>query len=138
MTSFIGNTETVKKYRATENAFTRKRKLTFELLVLFILNMPKRNLSLELHNFLNLMHKRCKLSFNRVTPGAFTQSREKLRPEVFLGLNQVLLDEYYTDNNERVTLWKGFRLLAIDGSKVTLPYTKELHAIYGNIKNLQM
>lgn len=32
-------------------------------------------------------------------------------------------------------MWNGFRLLSVDGSRLTLPYTKELKRIYGETRN---
>jgi hypothetical protein len=123
------------KYRTSEKAFTRERKLTFGILVLFLMTMPKRTLALELHDFLAGIKKVFNLKFQKVTAGALTQRREKLSPEIFVGINDVILQEYYTDNDERVTLWNGYRLLGIDGSRITLPNTQELKEIYGTIKN---
>jgi 3-methyladenine DNA glycosylase AlkC len=54
---------------------------------------------------------------------------------VFVGIRDVIVGEYYSDNEERVDLWNGFRFLGIDGSKITLPFSKELEEIYGTIKN---
>jgi hypothetical protein len=135
ISAFISCPGTVKAYRTSERAFTRDRKLTFELLVLFLMSMPKRTLALELHDYLARFKKGFKQGFQKITPGALTQRREKLVPELFVGINDVVLQEYYTDNDERVSLWNGFRLLGIDGSRITLPNTNELKDIYGTIKN---
>lgn len=135
MGKFIHSPETVKKYRAHEKYFTRKRKLTFGALVLFIMNMPKRTLALELHDFVERFGACCRAPFQKITPSALTQGRHKLLPEVFIGIREAMSGEYYTDNEERAKLWKGLRLLGIDGSQVTLPYSRELEKIYGTIKN---
>lgn len=131
---FIFNPMTKVKYRIEKTNFTRNRKLTFELLVLFLLNMPKRTLVLELYSFLSYLKGRIN-KVKDISASAFTQSRQKLSPDIFVGMNQVLLQEYYTDNQERIKLWKGHRLLAIDGSRITLPYSEELKSEYGAIKN---
>ena len=44
--------------------------------------------------------------------------------------------EFYTDNDASVKLWKGFRLLSVDGSRMTLPNTQELKNKFGQIKTL--
>ncbi|MFD2292198.1 transposase, partial [Mariniflexile gromovii] len=59
----------------------------------------------------------------------------KIKPEVFKHLSQTLTDEFYTDNEPTIKLWNGFRLLAIDGSRIALPITKELKTIYGETQN---
>lgn len=47
----------------------------------------------------------------------------------------VIVNEFYTDNELGVKLWNGFRLLAVDGSRLTLPNTEKLKQIYGQTKN---
>jgi len=71
----------------------------------------------------------------KFTKSAFVQARMKIKPEVFKHLSGILIDEFYTDNDLAVKTWKGFRLLAVDGSRITLPITKELKQIYGETKN---
>ena len=132
--SFIFAPATKEKYKINQNAFTRNRKFPFELLILSLINMPKRTLSIELQSFFSYL-RRGVGRFVSITTSAFTQSRQKLSPEVFVGINGVIIDEYYTDNDERVTLWNGHRLLSIDGSYICLPYSEELKSIYGIYRN---
>lgn len=96
--------------------------------------MPKRTLAIELHSFFSYLKEKINKVID-IPASAFTQSRQKLSPDIFVGMNQVLLQEYYTDNQERIRLWKGHRLLAIDGSRATLPYSEKLKAEYGVTKN---
>ena len=97
-----------------------------------MLNLLRKSLSLEIENFTNFL----KLgSLNKITKSAFVQARMKIRPEVFEHLSQTLVDEFYTDNDAAIKLWKNFRLLAVDGSRITLPFTKELKQIYGEVEN---
>ena len=108
--------------------------MPFELLILSLINMPKRTLSIELYSFFSHIGKGIGRAIS-ITTSAFTQSRKKLSPDVFEGINQVILEEYYTDNDERVSLWNGYRLLSIDGSYICLPYSEELKKIYGTHNN---
>ncbi len=97
-----------------------------------MLNFLKKSLSIEIENFLSFL----KVNVNqKFTKSAFVQARMKIKPEVFHQLSQILIDEFYTDNQAAVKLWKGFRVLAVDGSRITLPITKELKGIYGEAKN---
>ena len=108
--------------------------MPFELLVLSLINMPKRTLSLELYSFFSHLSR----GIGRVvsiTTSAFTQSRQKLSPDVFVGINGVIIGEYYSDNEGRVTLWKGHRLLGVDGSYISLPCSEELKKTYGTHDN---
>lgn len=97
-----------------------------------MLNLLKKSLSLEIENFTNFL----KLgSLKKITKSAFVQARMKIKPEVFEHLSQTLINEFYTDNDAAIKLWKNFRLLAVDGSRITLPFTKELKQIYGEVEN---
>ncbi|WP_366184060.1 hypothetical protein [Flavobacterium ovatum] len=49
----------------------------------------------------------------------------KINPEVFNHLSEVTVENTYIENNTPIKSFKGFRLLAVDGSKVTLPYTED-------------
>ena len=97
-----------------------------------MLNLLRKSLSLEIENFTNFL----KLgSLKKSTKSAFVQARMKIMPEVFEHLSQTLVDEFYTDNDSAIKLWNNFRLLAVDGSRITLPFTKELKHIYGEVEN---
>jgi hypothetical protein len=94
--------------------------------------MPKRTLCIELRDYFAYIGN----SIRNATTSAFTQRRQQILPEVFPAMNQVLLNEFYTDNEERITKWKEeFRLLAIDGSRLNLPFSEQLKAEYGWTKN---
>jgi len=101
-----------------------------------MMNFLCKSLSLEIENFVK--HVRSVIGFNSFsifTKSAFVQCRSKISPEVFKHLSNKLIDEFYTDNDESIKLWNGFRLLAVDGTRMTLPNTQELEAIYGKTKN---
>ena len=96
-----------------------------------MLNMLKRTIALELQSFYNYIKGRLYHPSASITSSAFTQSRQKLSPDVFVGMNQVLINEYYTDNDQRVKLWKIHRLMSIDGSTIMLPFSEALKREYG-------
>jgi len=97
-----------------------------------MLNMLRKSLSLEVDNFLNFLKIK---STNTFTKSAFVQARMKIKPEIFKHLSDSLINEFYTDNDSAIKKWNGFRLLAVDGSRITLPVTKELTKLYGEAKN---
>ena len=88
---------------------------------------------MEIENFIRLF----KNAFNikAFTKSAFVQYRKKLRPELFRHLSDVIVNEFYSNNELGVKLWNGLRLLAVDSSRLTLPYTEELKKKYGEAKN---
>ena len=116
--------------RLSNRDFIRKRKLPFVSLVLFMINIIKQTLQKELTNFMELIKDRKE----NITKSAFSQSRIKLKPEAFIELNETLIEEFYTDNI--VKKWEGFRLCAIDGSKLILPtHSKELMEKFGTLSS---
>jgi len=116
--------------RVSDKDFSRKRKLPFTSLILFMINILKQTIQKELTNFMNIFDKK---SYN-VSKSAFSQSRIKLKPEAFIELNKTLVEEFYTDNIYKT--WKDFRLVAIDGSKISLPISsKELINKFGTLVN---
>ena len=124
------------RYKLSEKDFTRTRKQTFSTTLLFMMNFLKKSLSLEIENFVK--HIRSFIGnniFPSFTKSAFVQCRNKIHPEVFKHLSNKLIEEFYTDNDASVKLWNGFRLLSVDGSRMTLPNTKELEKEYGKTKN---
>ena len=78
---------------------------------------------MEIGNFISFLKPNIGSKFTKI---AFVQARMTVKPEVFKNLSQILIDEFYTDNDKAIKLWEEFRLLAIDGSRITLPITNEL------------
>ena len=114
--------------RKSDKDFTRKRKLTFPKIILFMLNSIKKSLQKELTEFfLNFSNEK------NITNSAFCQSRMKLSHKAFIELNDGIIKEFYTDNI--FNLWNGFRLLAIDGSRLQLPLSLELIEDFGFAEN---
>jgi len=107
--------------------FIRERVLTFPVVLLFFISLAKNTLQISLNSFLE--------SFNlpTVTKQAFIKARRKISERAFILLNRKLLEEYYTDNE--YSTWRGFRLIAIDGSDIQVPQKKSLKSCFGCAKN---
>ena len=121
-------------FKVGQKDFSRNRKQSFAGTVLFMVNFLTRSLSLEIVNFLEFLKKR-DIAQQPFTKSAFVQVRKKIKHQVFVHLNSKLTEEFYTDNPGVRTKFGGLRILAIDGSRITLPFTKELENIYGKTKN---
>lgn len=115
-------------YRRSDHDFTRKRKLPFRSLVLFMLNLVRQTLQKELTHFMNLFSS-VRDSPKRISKSAFSQSRLKLKPEAFIDLNDTLIREFYTENDYKN--WRGFRLLSVDGTTLQLPYSEDIRGYFG-------
>jgi hypothetical protein len=107
--------------------FTRKRVLTFPVLVVFLMNMLTKTIQVELLRFLKLLTGQTQAV--TVSKQAFSQARQKLSDQTFCRLNERLVDEFYTDNT--YTTWQGYRLIGIDGSTVQLPESDEIRQEFG-------
>lgn len=63
----------------------------------------------------------------------YLQQRKCLNPEIFPYLNREYLMDFY--HSDEPTLWEGYLLIAIDGSKVEVPNSKENRETFGNSGN---
>jgi hypothetical protein len=67
-----------------------------------------------------------------VTASAYSQARYKLKHTAFIELNEeAVVKTLYSDNDYK-TFW-GFRLLAVDGSKLLLPNSDDVREEFGSI-----
>ena len=116
------------RHRRNEKDFTRKRCLTFVIVVIFLLNLIKRALQDELDELFKLL-KGEEVAVRIVTKSAFTQARKKLKYRAFIELNQAQVAYFY--NHFEPQTWRGFRLVAADGSTSELPRTPEVIEHFG-------
>lgn len=127
----VSNNEAVKSlFVNSAESFTRDRKLTIQKLVGILINMPKRSLSIELKEFFDILddHK-------LATKGAFSLQRSKLLPEFFQVWNSWLVDSFYRHYGKKIKRWKGFRVLAADGSTENLLNKKDVIDFFGTWNN---
>ncbi|MBW6484155.1 MAG: hypothetical protein K0B10_13985 [Vicingaceae bacterium] len=89
------------------------------------------DLQLELNNFFSELN----ISVKSISSSAFIQNRKKLKPDLFYDLNHLIVEEFYSDNDENIVLYKGLRVLSIDGSTAHLPFTADLKNKYGTFNN---
>jgi hypothetical protein len=101
------------KCRKSPKHFLRLRQLPHTTLFLLILNLLKDSIPKELNSFCKI----CKTS--TTTRAAITKARAKLNPSAFISMNDLLIQEFYCDND--VKLFHGLIPLAVDGSTLELP-----------------
>ena len=93
--------------------FTRKRKLPAETLIHFIVQMQSKSLNSELCEYFNDID-------SLPTASALCQQRDKLDTSAFQRIMHLFVnafDDYKT--------WKGYHVLACDGSDVNIAYDKK-------------
>ena len=111
--------------------FSRQRQLPLARVAQLIINQPKRSLAIEVQEL-----------FEKVFPeeaacgkSAFCQQRTKLKASFFYLWNQTLVaafEQFYAGQLKR---WKGYRLLATDGSCLYLFNNPEVVGYFGTKAN---
>ena len=122
--------ELLGKFRFSDQAFIRSRKLPFEKMILLISKLCKKSLSIELEKFFEEMGTSMLCSVS-----AFSQQRSKLKPEFFICANRLLQKCFYLYYGGAVKRWKGYRLIAADGSSLSLVNTPVLNHYFGGQSN---
>ena len=95
--------------------------------------MVNGSLQSELSRFFQVV-KNKPITSEGVTPAAFCKARKKFSFTAFKALNNCLTEILY--KSKSVSLWNGFRLLAVDGSVVVLPESDELYEHFGKSRDL--
>jgi len=100
-----------------KGVFSRDRKLTFKNLIVIII-IFKSSIQRELDRFFKIVNK-SDFNIREVTKGALSQARAKLNPWAFKRLNEVACNTFYAEADYYT--WYGFRVLAVDGTRLVLP-----------------
>jgi hypothetical protein len=121
-----------RRHRRHDRAFTRKRVLTFSVVVIFILQKTAKSLQLHLHEFLGQGSD----SWDTAGAGAVTRARAKLSHSAYVALNsEILLPAFYSETEiPGLRLWRGHRVLGVDSSLVRLPSAAELFTRFGRVE----
>jgi hypothetical protein len=129
----IADPDFQKAYREKPTDFVRNRVLSFSKVVVGLINLMNRSIAVEVAKLLGHLH-------GAVAPlcskQAFSQQRQKLKPEAFVALNRQLIAAFYADGD--FGKFHGFRLLAMDGSTLELPESQEVVQYYGRAANQEM
>lgn len=124
LTSLLNTPSFQQSYKLKPSAFTRNRKLTFPIVVGMILRMIKKSLQITCNWFGDLTKS------EPVSKQAFSLARQQISPECFQALHANGLETNYTLNPTK-GLWRGFRMIAADGSTLRLPESEDLAIEFG-------
>ena len=114
--------------------FIRNRKLSFDRLVLFIVKLCKKTLSVELDRF---FEDELKEASGACSVSAFSQQRKKLDHLFFQLWNEVLVKSFYHYGAAQTKRWRGYRVIAADGTAISLIGTATLSQYFGGQRNPQ-
>jgi len=119
------------KFRMKQSDFTREGrcKMNFIDIILFIINFVKKSLQIELDDFSKKIHK----NDISITKQAFSQARQKVSPKAFVKMLDEVNKWFYRDTPFKK--YKGYRLLAIDGTVIEVNNTEKLRGKFGYIEN---
>lgn len=131
---FLYATSTKQKYRVSENDFTRDRKLPFHAVGLCMIKLLRQNIQVELNSYFYDNRELCSKP-KTATSSAFVQARKKIKPQMFEDLNDLITTEFYHENDENIILYKGYRLMGIDGSSAGVPVNIQTKEHYGLVNN---
>lgn len=114
------------RHKTSKEAFSRDRKLSFNIVAVLLLRKSVKSLQIVLNDF-------CKqLGLQKVSASAFSQARRKFKHTAFIELlDTCILSVFYSDEDYQT--YKGHRLLGVDGSKLRLPNSEEIAKEFGVI-----
>jgi len=128
LSKLLTNKEFIETYSFKKKYFTRTRKLPFPTIILLILRLLKSSVKTELKSFHTTVFKVDEVC-NWVTDSAFCRARQKISHKLFIDLYKFIVRWFYAHIGGR--RWFHFRLLAVDGSEINLPSSKELLNKFG-------
>ena len=104
--------------------FTRDSKLGLPGLLKFIISRQGYTVANEINHYYSSFELK-----KSVSKQAIFQAQEKLDYKVFPYINSKLCKHYYQNNDYET--FKGYTVVAIDGSVIETPYTEENKKIFG-------
>ena len=124
---------TQQAFRQAVGDFSRRPTLTFARVATLIL----RGHQVSQQNAVNKFFRELGAPELGVTGSAYCQARQKLKPELFVHLNDCVVEDFtrlsQADGTWRT--WHGHRLLGGDGTKLNLPDMPAMRAAYSVIHN---
>lgn len=124
----LKNENFITRYKNGEKSFSRDRVFTFRALVVFLMSQLQRAIQRELDDFINKIREP-EASLARVSKAAFSKARNKLKHGAFIALGEIILEEFYSSPMKKT--WKGYRVIAIDGSTAEVPNSIEVQQEFG-------
>ena len=129
LSKLLTNKEFINGYITKDKYFTRNRKLSFRTVTLLILRLLKSSIKTELKTFYQSVFKTDEI-VNWVSDAAFCKARQKIPYRLFIDLYKTIIHYYYSNIGGK--RWFHYRLLAVDGSALNLPSSKELLERFGH------
>jgi hypothetical protein len=117
----LSSRELMEKSRLDPRHFTRERKLTFPVILSFLLSSVQGAVQSELNTFFADLRNRVE-SIRKVSAQAFSEARYKISSRVFDDVNRELIAQVAEQMS--IPRWHGLRVVAGDGTVVQLTMLK--------------
>lgn len=121
--ALIQDPEFMNRSKKKPQYFSRNRKMPFAKLIGFMLNMIKGSTQNCLNKFFELLDED-----TFMTQQSFSEARQKIKWSAFYELFQMTAKLSYKGFFET---WHGYRVMAVDGTKIQLPSDKKLSEHFG-------
>ncbi len=127
--NIINSDHFITQHKKNPSDFTRQRKLPFQTLLIFFINLISGSYQKELNSFFQTLMG---LSIPKliVSKAALSKARIKLKYEAFINLNRHLI-QYVNQRFISVRKWHGLNLRAVDGTLIRLPKIKTIAEHFG-------
>ena len=113
----------------SSNSWTRQRKMPLREIIMCALIKKGLTATMEVRKYF----QEAGIVEQTVSKQDYLRQRQKLNPEVFKVLNGNYLKGFYEGEEARV--WRGYLVMAVDGSRAEIPNSKENRWIYGESIN---
>ncbi len=120
------------RFRTSKEKFTRTRKLNFSKMIVLMTQKSIKSIQNILNETEVYLSNILNEELETVSKGAYTQARANIKYTAFTELATDIRDKFYAEYDYKT--FKGYRLLAVDGSMVTIPSNKETQKEFGTIK----
>ena len=121
----LNETKFVEVCKMQKEDFTRKRKVGFSGIVLMVLNKTGKSIRTGVRAFMKSMNT----EMESYTQQAFSKGRMRVRYEAFQEIFRMTVEEFYSEFKPKT--YKGYRLCAVDGTKINLPYNEKSKTEFG-------
>ena len=128
LNNIINSEEFRSRNKKNPTDFTRDRALSFQSLIVFLMNMNNKSYQVELDRFYQTTTHQ-EVPERAVYKGNLSKARAKLNPFAFKELDDHMVRHFY--DNFQYETWLGYTLLAIDGTTLRVPKTDAILMHFG-------
>lgn len=114
-----------------EKHFVRKRRLSMQQTIFFLFHASKRCMNLDIASIQDELPT---VAFPDVSKQAVSKARKGINPELFRTLFRNAVELFYSQKKSTKT-WHGYRLFAIDGTRIQVPKNPINIEHFGHAKN---